>query len=152
MNQSELETAVLEFVNRSNYKPAKPRAIAKKLGLDENATDRLTTAVKSLVKSGRIAYASNHLLVPVAAAKTTSSESSRTGRVSRKEFAGERVTGVFRRMSAGYGFVRPDGAAPAADRSGDIFIAANHAGDAASGDTVLVAVSRKRDIRRGNPE
>src|SRR5262245_19211677 len=153
MNQSELEAAVLEFVGRPNYKPAKPRAIAKKLGLDENEAEKLRTAVKSLVKSGRIAYASNHLLVPVAAtSKTTSSESTRTNRVSRKEFAGDRVTGVFRRMSAGYGFVRPDGAAPAADRSGDIFIAANHAGDAASGDTVLVAVSRKRDIRRGNRE
>src|SRR5262245_11342438 len=153
MNQSELEAAVLEFVGRPNYKPAKPRAIAKKLGLDENAAEKLRTAVKSLVKSGRIAYASNHLLVPVAAAsKTTSSESTRTNRVSRKEFSGDRVTGVFRRMSAGYGFVRPDGAAPAADRSGDIFIAANHAQDAASGDIVLVAVSRKRDIRRGNPE
>jgi ribonuclease R len=152
MNQSELETAVLEFVRRPNYKPAKPRAIAKKLGLDENATDRLRAAVKSLVKSGQIAYASNHLLVPVAATSKTTSESAGAGHVSRKQFAGERVTGVFRRMSAGYGFVRPDGAARGADRSGDIFIAANHAGDAASGDTVLVAVSRKRDIRRGNPE
>src|SRR5262249_55851248 len=152
MNQSELEAAVLEFVGRPNYKPAKPRAIAKKLGLDDNAAEKLRTAVKSLVKSGRIAYASNHLLVPVAAPSKTTSESDRTGRVSRKEFTGERVTGVFRRMSAGYGFVRPDGVAPAADRSGDIFIAANHAGDAASGDTVLVAVSRKQDIRRGNRE
>ena len=43
-------------------------------------------------------------------------------------------------------------AAPAADRSGDIFIAANLPRDASTGDTVLVAVSRKRDIRRQNPE
>ncbi len=55
-------------------------------------------------------------------------------------------------MAAGYGFVRPSGTVPASDRSGDIFIAANYTGDAASGDTVLVAISEKRDIRRGNPE
>src|ERR1041384_7861600 len=99
MNQSELETAVLEFVSRLNYKPAKPRAIAKKLGLDENATDRLRAAVKSLVKSGRIAYASNHLLVPVAATPAADSgRATHAERMSRKEFAGEGVTGIFRRM------------------------------------------------------
>ncbi len=69
----------------------------------------------------------------------------------RKEFAGDRVTGIFRRMSGGYGFVRPSGTT-SSDRSGDIFVAANHAQDAASGDTVLVAISKKRDIRRPNPE
>ena len=35
MNQSELEQAVLEFVNGPNYKPVKPRVIAKQLKLDE---------------------------------------------------------------------------------------------------------------------
>ena len=54
-------------------------------------------------------------------------------------------------MSGGYGFVRPSGTT-SSDRSGDIFVAANHAQDAASGDTVLVAISKKRDIRRPNPE
>src|SRR5215470_12480697 len=55
-------------------------------------------------------------------------------------------------MAAGYGFVRPSGAEAKSDRSGDIFVAANHAQDAASGDIVVVALSRKRDIRRGNRE
>jgi len=173
MQLTELETAVVEFVNRPNYKPVKPRVIAKRLGLDENAATKMKQAVKSLVKAGRIAYGQNHLLVPVA--KTPSAPSpqpspkgrrsvpepekesasddgpTRGGKVSRKEFVGERVTGVFRRMAAGYGFVRPAGTA-AGDRSGDVFIAANHAQDAASGDIVLVALSRKRDIRRPNPE
>ncbi len=187
MNLSELETAVVEFVNRPNYKPVKPRVIAKRLGLDEEAAAQFRKAVKLLVKSGRIAYGQNHLIVQAAAGvkqehssakekdrasvgkpvkgndsasvdetaeekdRASVDESAEGGRVSRKEFAGDRVTGVFRRMSAGYGFVRPAGAAKA-DRSGDIFVAANHAQDAASGDVVLVALSRKRDIRRPNPE
>ncbi len=159
----------MDFVNRPNYKPVKPRVIAKKLGLDEHAAANLKRAVKSLVKSGRVVYGQNHLVLPArrpniaaqtsrldpkkpapATSRRASSDAHR--KFARREFAGDRVTGIFRRMSAGYGFVRPTGAAPASDRSGDIFIAANHAGDAASGDTVLVAISAKRDIRRGNPE
>ncbi|HZZ27315.1 MAG TPA: ribonuclease R [Pirellulales bacterium] len=152
MNISELEEAVVEFINRPNYKPVKPRVIAKQLGLDEHAAGQLKQAVKSLVKAGRIAYGQNHLLQPVAAAaEQLNSEPARSGKQSRAEFSAQRVTGVFRRMSAGYGFVRPTGAAKS-DRSGDIFVAANHAQDAASGDIVLVALSRKRDIRRPNPE
>jgi ribonuclease R len=158
MNQTELEQSVLDFVNQPNYKPVKPRIIAKRLGLDEAAAVELKRTVKRLMKSGRLAYGQDHLVLPAATPSVANTEDetvatpARSGKQSRSEFSGERVTGVFRRMNAGYGFVRPSGAAPAVDRSGDIFIAANHAGDASSGDTVLVAVSRKRDIRRQNPE
>ena len=157
MNQTELEQAVLEFVNRPNYKPVKPRIIAKRLGFDEAAAVELKRTVKRLMKSGRLAYGQDHLVLP-AATTSRRRKHKRLTKLSRPRpaaasnraanSAGERVTGVFRRMNAGYGFVRPSGAAPAVDRSGDIFIAANHARDASSGDTVLVAVSRKRDIRR----
>lgn len=41
MNSSELESAVVEFVNRQNYKPVKPRIIAKRLGLDEEGATQL---------------------------------------------------------------------------------------------------------------
>jgi ribonuclease R len=158
MNQTELEQSILDFVNQPNYKPVKPRIIAKRLGLDEAAAIELKRTVKRLMKSGRLAYGQDHLVLPAATPSAGNTEEetvatpARSGKQSRSEFIGERVTGVFRRMNAGYGFVRPSGAAPAVDRSGDIFIAANHAGDASSGDTVLVAVSRKRDIRRQNPE
>jgi ribonuclease R len=152
MNLNELESAIVEFVNGPNYKPVKPRMIAKRLGLDENTLAEMKRAVKSLVKAGQIAYGQNHLLLPVAAAaEQLNTEPERTGKQSKTEFSAQRVTGVFRRMSAGYGFVRPAGAAKS-DRSGDIFIPANYAKDAASGDIVMVALSRKRDIRRPNPE
>ena len=166
MNHSELEQAVLDFVSRPNYKPVKPRVIAKQLGLDKNAAANLKRAVKTLVKSGRVAYGQNHLLLPAAMLQIVLrrpkplSRPSRPRRPNRPrrsnqrlrrrrilsrsirrknmpssparkfpaaQFAGDRVTGIFRRMAGGYGFVRPSEAAPAGDRSGDIFIAANHA-------------------------
>ncbi len=153
MNLAELEQSVLDFVNGAGYKPLKPRAIAKRLGLDEAAIDDLKRAVKTLVKTGRLTYGQNHLLLPIVeAAKQFSGESRLSDKPTRSQFSGARVTGVFRRMPAGYGFVRPSGVASPADRSGDVFIAANYSMDASSGDIVLVAISKKRDIRRPNPE
>jgi ribonuclease R len=60
------------------------------------------------------------------------------------------IVGVFRRAAGGYGFVRPEGAAPG-DRSGDIHVAAAATLDAASGDTVRVRLATGRDIRRPGP-
>jgi ribonuclease R len=57
------------------------------------------------------------------------------------------VVGTFRRMDAGFGFVRPEGTLASEGREADIFIPANAAGDAASGDTVSVKLRSK--IGRG---
>ena len=113
MNQTELEQSVLDFVNQPNYKPVKPRIIAKRLGLDEAAAVELKRTVKRLMKSGRLAYGQDHLVLPAATPSVANTEDetvatpARSGKQSRSEFSGERVTGVFRRMNAGYGFVRP---------------------------------------------
>ena len=61
------------------------------------------------------------------------------------------ITGVFRRAAAGFGFVRPAGSPHGADKKLDVFIPANAALDAASGDTVLVNLLVTRDVRRPNP-
>ena len=84
MNLSELESAVVEFVNRPNYKPVKPRVIAKRLGLDENGAAQMKKAVKLLVKAGRIGYGQNHLLVPVATGPSPRHGESRTTQPSPK--------------------------------------------------------------------
>ena len=46
-------------------------------------------------------------------------------------------------MEAGFGFVRPEGTQRVEGRDADIFIPANAAGDAASGDTVSVKLSHR---------
>jgi ribonuclease R len=55
----------------------------------------------------------------------------------------DHIVGAFRRMEAGFGFVRPEGTQRVEGRDADIFIPANAAGDAASGDTVSVKVSHR---------
>ncbi|MBI3839805.1 MAG: ribonuclease R [Planctomycetia bacterium] len=135
MRSDDLEKLVLHLVNQPGYKPIKPRVIAKALNVADDEAGDLKRSIKKLVKLGQLSYGANHLVGPPAAAGT-----------------GYRVTGVFRRAEAGFGFVRPAGSAPGADRTHDIFIAAKDAGDAATGDTVLARLKKKIDSRRPNPE
>jgi ribonuclease R len=134
-----LEDTILEYCRRPEYKPVKPRVIAKKLGLDDDGARDLKRAIKQLVKRGALGYGANHL-VTVA------------GVVGGKNNAANRIAGIFRRTEQGFGFVRPEGASAAADRKDDIFIAAKDSLDASTGDQVLVRLRKKRDERRPNPE
>lgn len=135
-----LEQRLLQLVKQPGYRPAKPRALATQLKLDEEATRELKRVIKKLVKDKKVVYGANHLVGPPAAAQQDASG------------GGYRVTGVFRRTQSGVGYVRPAGSAPGADRTHDIYIAAPHSMDASSGDTVLVRLKRKTDSRRKNPE
>ncbi len=135
MSDDDLERRVLELIHRPAYKPQKPRLLAKQLDLSEDETRDLKHAIKKLVKRGQLSYGANHLVGPPPAGGP-----------------GYRVTGVFRRAEAGFGFVRPAGSAPGADRAHDIYIAARDTRDAATGDTVLVRLKPKSESRRPNPE
>lgn len=55
----------------------------------------------------------------------------------------DEIIGVYRRASAGYGFVSPDGAITG-DRSGDVFVPAGNSADAVDRDRVLVRIRRGR--------
>lgn len=130
----ELEQRVLAHVLAPNYRPVKPRVIASQLDLDESQRAELKRVVKKLVKSGKLSYGSSHLVGPPKP----------------RESGSGHVTGVFRRAQAGFGFVRPSGSL-AGDRSGDVYVGAADAGDAATGDTVLVRLKARRG-RFGAPQ
>lgn len=174
----DLQAALLGLVEAPNYRPIKPRAIAKQLKLDDEQTRSLKRVIKALVKSGRIQYAANHLILPTRSQVTLADHTGEavdvgaglvpleaidrafkeagegTPRLKPKKSSGaQHITGVFRRAQAGFGFVRPAGSAPGADRTLDIYIAADRTLDAASGDTVSVRLRRSgSQSRRPNPE
>ena len=125
-NSKELQRVVLDIVNAADYHPVKPRVIARQLKLDSDGERALKKAIKRLVKEGRIQWGPKHLLM----------------KVSKRQLRDELI-GVFRRASAGYGFVTPEGAI-AADRSEDIYIPKTKTADAANLDTVRIRVSRSR--------
>ena len=59
-----LEHRLLAHLQNPNYRPVKPRVIAKKLGLSEVETRELRRLVKKLVRRGQIVYGANHLIGP----------------------------------------------------------------------------------------
>ena len=67
MDAHELQTAIVELVNRPNYQPVKPRILAKKLGLPKEKATEVRRAVKRLVRQGLVSYASNHIVRPAEA-------------------------------------------------------------------------------------
>lgn len=135
MDLKELERALLDLVAQDGYRPSKPRVLAKLLALKEDDQAALKRVVKRLVKQGKLVYGANHLIGPAEPGTP-----------------GYRVTGVFRRAGAGFGFVRPAGSAPGADRKLDIYIPQRDAADAATGDTVLVRLKKRPTTNRPNPE
>ena len=150
MEQPELAAAVVAHVNARNYRPVKPRVIAKQLGLDEDLFRQLKKTIKLLVKQGKVAFGSGHLVLPVAT--VVKKEGKPRADKDHGKQTSDRVVGIFRRAAAGHGFVRPSGVSADLDRrKTDIYIPADRTGDAASGDTVLVRLSKHRDVRRTNP-
>lgn len=131
MNDISLEDRVLQLVYAPDYRPTKPRGLRQLLKLSEDDNAALRRTIKRLVRTGRLGYASNHLVVPI-------------DQVPKGD--PHLVEGTFRIASAGYGFLRPLG--EHRDKfDEDIFIPAKYVGTAMSGDTVRVRVRRGREGR-----
>lgn len=123
---AELAQAVIDHVNRAEYRPVKPKTIAKQLKIPEDGLRELKKTIKVLAKQGQISYGANHLVQKASDKKSVSL-----------------VEGRFKRTSRGFGFVIPllrDPKLP----SDDVFVSETDAKDAADGDIVSVKLSRKR--------
>ena len=55
---------LFELVLAPNYRPVKPRQLAKKLHVPEHRLREFKRLIKQLVKSGKLAYADKHRIVP----------------------------------------------------------------------------------------
>ncbi|HEY2839022.1 MAG TPA: ribonuclease R [Pirellulales bacterium] len=157
MSSENLERALLELLKRPEYRPIKPKLIAKHLHLSQDRVHDLKRLIKKLVKRGVVSYGPNHLVLGLAGAAETAVESSADAAgqpavAKTVASTSNRVTGVFRRAAGGFGFVRPVNAGVAHTREQDIYVSSEDAGDAASGDTVLVRLgSKDRGGRFRNP-
>lgn len=134
MDLAAWEEAILKLVARPNYQPLKPRAIARRLQVDKDEVADFKKLIKKLVRRGQLTYGANHLIQPAtpAAAATAAAGKPR----------GNAVTGVFRRASGGYGFVRPNGVASGESKPEDIYVEERYSGDASTGDLVVVQLSK----------
>ncbi len=94
---SDLENNILQHVAHPNYRPVKPRVIAKKLGVGEDHLPHFKRTLKRLVKRGLLAYGASHLVLATAAtsrgaeqvdgpvAETAAAEADGNGRFSAAE-------------------------------------------------------------------
>lgn len=160
MSEMSVQQRLLEYVQRPNYRPVKPKVIAKKLELTEDQVGELRRAIRQLVKAGQLAYGEKHFVKftgkapPVAAgavaisadvaaddepvAEAPKKKKKQHDAVAPDAAPSDRVIGTFRRKEKGFGFVRPRSALPDGLPMQDLYIAGDMAGDASSGDLVLV--------------
>src|SRR5690348_11922724 len=126
MSSENLERALFEFLRRPEYRPIKPKLIAKHLHLPEERVHDLKRLIKKLVKRGVVAYGPNHLVMGLAGPAAKATEAPASDDASTADTAGtaapvkpgsaNRITGVFRRAAGGFGFVRPANAGVAHTR------------------------------------
>ncbi len=122
MQFSELEEDIVRHVHREDYRPVKPRVIAKQLNLPIEQIRNVRRAVKRLTRASKLQYGANHLVYP------------KTGKKQNE------LIGRFSRAAQGYGFVRPQGTPQGVGRGKDVYVPQSKTRDAADGDTVLVRV------------
>jgi ribonuclease R len=117
----EIEKKILAAVTSQAYQPLKPKALLRKIGFSLDQYADFKVAIRKLIKEGRLELAKNSTIRP---SGTTNS-----------------VTGVFRKTSGGFGFVRlqPVDGKPVPE----VYIPQEAVGDASTGDTVLARIGRK---------
>lgn len=119
---ADLASQILAAVSRKSYKPIKPKALARQMGVPQKLYGEFRSALRELARQGRVQFGKNHVVRPAGGGHGT-------------------VTGIYRRTSTGWGYVRPhlvDGHAGA-----EVAIREDDAMDAATGDEVLVKVVSK---------
>ena len=124
-----LEAQILAAVSAKNYLPMKPKSLARKLGVNSSQYAAFRKTLRGLLEQGRIELGRNHSV-----------------RASRPHGT---AVGIFRRTASGPGYVRPkivDG-----QITPEIVIAQHDTLDAATGDEVLVRLTRKASRGPGQP-
>jgi ribonuclease R len=120
---------ILAVLARKNYQPLKPKALARKVGIPDPQFGDFKRALKELESEGQIEVAKNHSIRPAPPHGA--------------------ISGTYRRTPAGVGYVRPHQVE--GQSAVEIRIREGDALDAATGDTVLVKITRKPSRPDLNP-
>ncbi|MCE9565022.1 MAG: RNB domain-containing ribonuclease [Planctomycetes bacterium] len=117
---TDLLSRILHATTAHSYTPIKAKPLFKRLNLDDGQYPEFRKTLRELVRTGRLAVGRNQTIRAADPHGT--------------------VTGIYRRAQAGHGFVRPhtvDGTMKA-----DVYIREDNGLDAATGDEVLVRITR----------
>ncbi len=143
----ELEELIYQHITRDNYRPVKPKVIAKKLKLDKERFPEVRKAIKRLIKQGKVVWGAKHLVQAVA----TDMSPKRAKPAAALEDRG--IIGTYRPTSQGYGFVSPQRQpGERADAIPDVFIPPRKEMGAISGDLVRVKIGSMKGRRGQGPD
>jgi ribonuclease R len=117
---AEYAERVLRLVGEAGYKPITLKAQARRLKVPTDDYAEFRAEVKALVREGRLELGRDKTL--------------------RKPDHSDAIVGIFRRSARGFGFVRPQ---RSDSRAEQIYIAPEDAQDAASGDEVVVKITKR---------
>ncbi|MEZ6066285.1 MAG: hypothetical protein R3B90_11390 [Planctomycetaceae bacterium] len=120
---TKLTQELLDYVSRPGYRPQRPRAISKNLGITKKRLADFEAALAELQKAGKLRI-------------------SDSGRVQTPAPANA-VIGTLRKIRSGAAFLIPHEPRPA-DLDGDVYIDASDLKDAQNGDEVLVKLTNRR--------
>ncbi len=115
------ETQILGIVGKKSYQPLKPKALFRKLGLASAQYANFRQTLRQMVRHGQIEYGKNHTIRPAPPHGA--------------------ITGILRKASGGFGFVRPHAVDGTVGQ--EIFVPAKGLADASTGDEVLVRIKKK---------
>ncbi|MGL5094026.1 MAG: ribonuclease R family protein [Planctomycetia bacterium] len=115
-----LELKVIATLESPGYRPLKPKALARRLEIDDEGYAEFRQTLKALARRGRLELDKRHCV--------------------RIAVPPDHVVGVYRPTRSGGGFVRPRKAQ--GSLTTDVFIRADAALDAAAGDLVAVHLGR----------
>ena len=146
-----LRSEILKIVSQPNYKPQKPKKFLAPLGLTADDSRPLRLLIREMAAKGEIAFGQGHFVVSVVKTAAQGATAKLPSAV-RRPPSDNLIIGRFQRRPSGIGFVRPRSAADDDTPGNDIFVPAFWAKDAASGDTVAVAIveARPKDDYRKN--
>ena len=130
--KKDLENKLIAFVNKPGYQPVRFNIVAKKLGLKSSEYSSFKSLIKELVRQGRLELSKKNEIRPI-------------------EPHGA-VTGIFRKTTGGFGFVRPHGTGELGlPPPAEIFIPEGFVHNAISGDEVLVRILKRPQRRKPGP-
>src|SRR4051794_21039994 len=112
----DLKTRILSEISHPRYKPLKPKALARQLGLGVDDYPAFKGAMRELMREGRAEIGKGNAIRQTGTHGT--------------------VTGTFRKTAQGHGFVRVNPAE--GQKVAEVFVPVEAAGDASTGDIVLV--------------
>jgi ribonuclease R len=124
---SDLATRILHALARPSYTPLKPKQLARRMDVPDEQYPEFRKTLRALVREGRIEVGRNSTLRAVDPYGT--------------------MVGVYRRTGGGVGYVRPH--TVSGETGPEIRIREGHEKDAATGDEVMVRITRRASKTAG---